>query len=163
MVPIFDFEIPIELIENVIDVNTKQLDDLKYFPAFKSNETINNNSIVINIGSIDEKRGLIGFEASDTNNILQISDLFKIDNLKKEYPKIAPEIISFVQELQKTKGMTRQAAKEFLIDLNSKSKNFEIAEIEIAEELPRSALRPKGGKKYSCLFTMTEIFILNLH
>jgi len=80
-----------------------------------------------NIGSIDEKRGLIGFEASDTNNVLQISDQFKIDNLKKEYPKIAPEVISFVQELQKTKGMTRQAAKEFLIDLNSKSRNFEIA------------------------------------
>ena len=80
-----------------------------------------------NIGSIDEKRGLIGFEASDTDNVLQISDQFKIDNLKKEYPKIAPEVILFVQELQKTKGMTRQAAKEFLIDLNSKSKNFEIA------------------------------------
>ena len=80
-----------------------------------------------NIGSIDEKRGLIGFEASDTNNVLQISDQFKIDNLKKEYPKLAPEVISFVQELEKTKGMTRQAAKEFLIDLNSKSKNFEIA------------------------------------
>lgn len=80
-----------------------------------------------NIGSIDEKRGLIGFEASDTNNVLQISDQFKIDNLKKEYPKLAPEVISFVQELEKTKGMTRQAAKEFLEGLNLKSKKFDIA------------------------------------
>ncbi len=47
-----EFTQDLKKIENVIDF--KQLDDLNYNPTFKSNESINKNSIAINIGSINE-------------------------------------------------------------------------------------------------------------
>ena len=78
------------------------------------------------IGSYDLKRNQVGFEANDTFGMLQISDNFTHDNLKKEYPKFADEVIFLTQELEKTKGMSREASKEFLEELNEKSDTFVI-------------------------------------
>lgn len=78
------------------------------------------------IGSFDTNSRNIYLEASEKSNLI-IADSFGYKAIREEYPTFAEQIIEVTSALDKTKGMTRQQAKEFLQDFNNQSIDFEIA------------------------------------